>query len=78
MWVAEDQAGLQPGPGPLGQRLRGPPQQPPDPVERVVFVAAPVQGVLLDAASDVIDGGQAEAGHVEGVQHPHRARQLGA
>ena len=35
-------------------------QQPPDPVERVVFMAAPAQGVLLDAASDFI-GGQAEA-----------------
>jgi putative transposase len=37
-----------------------------------------VQGLLLDAAADLVDGGQAELGDMEGVRHPHRARQLGA
>jgi hypothetical protein len=40
---------------------------------RVVAVAAAVQGLLLDAAADLINSGEAEAGDVEGVQHPDRA-----
>ena len=72
--VTKDQPGLQPGPGRPGQGLRGSAQQPADPVERVVAVAAAVQRLLLDPAADLIDGGQAEAGHVEGVQYPHRGR----
>jgi hypothetical protein len=52
--VAEDQAGLQPGPGPFGERLRRSVQQPTDPVERIVFVAAAVQRLLLHAAADLI------------------------
>jgi hypothetical protein len=42
-------------------------QQPADAVERVVAASA-VPGVLaLDAAADIVDGGEAEAHHVEGI-----------
>jgi hypothetical protein len=59
----------------VGQRLRGLAQQPPDPLERIVLVAALVQGLLLHTAADLVDSGQAEAGDVEGVEHSHRAGQ---
>lgn len=53
-------------------------QQPADSVERVVTAAA-VPGLLaLDAASHVVDGGEAQAHDVEAVQHPHRATEHGA
>jgi hypothetical protein len=52
-------------------------QHPADAVERVAR-AAPVAGLLaLDAAADVIDGGEAEAYLVERVEHPQRVRQAG-
>lgn len=35
-------------------------QQPADPVERVVFVAVVAQGLLLDAAADLVDPSRAE------------------
>ena len=76
--VAEYEPSLQPGPGSFGQGLRCSAQQPPDPVERVVTVPTAVQGVLLDAAANLIERGQGEAGDMEGVQHPHRAGQLSA
>jgi hypothetical protein len=38
-----------------------------------------VPGVLaLDPAADLIDRGEPEAHHVEGIQHPHGVRQGGA
>jgi hypothetical protein len=49
-------------------------QQPADAVERVVAAAA-VPGVLaLDAAADIVDGGEAEAHHVESIQYSHGVR----
>jgi hypothetical protein len=50
-------------------------EQAPDLVQRVVFVAAPTEGVLLDAAADLVDDLGAEPHHVEGVQDRHRLRQ---
>jgi hypothetical protein len=35
-------------------------------------VAAPTQGVLLDAAADLIDDQGAEPHHMEGIQHRDR------
>ena len=34
--------------------------------------------LLLDAAAHLVDRGEPEPGDVEGVQHPHRVRQMGA
>ena len=74
--VAGDQPGLQPGPGPGGEPVAAAAQHPADAVERVAGAAA-VPGLgLLDAAADVIDGGQGEAHDVERVEHPHRVGQL--
>ena len=52
-------------------------QQPADAVKRVARAAAVAGLLALDAAADVIDGGEAEADHVERVEHPHRVRQAG-
>ena len=52
------------------------PEQSADLVERVVFVAAVAEGVLLDAAADLVDDLGAEPDHVEGVQHRDRVGQL--
>ena len=51
-------------------------EQPADLVERVVLVAAPAQGVLLDAAADLVDDLGAEPHHVEGVEDGDRVGQL--
>jgi ATPase subunit of ABC transporter with duplicated ATPase domains len=47
-------------------------------VLRVVATAAVPGQFLLDAAADLVDRGDPEAGDMKGVQHPHRARQPGA
>ena len=52
--VALGEAGLKPGPGPVGAAA----QQPPGAVERILLVVATVQGVVLDAATDVVEGAQ--------------------
>jgi hypothetical protein len=36
------------------------------------------EGLLLPAASDVVDGGLTKADDVEGIQHPDRVGQAGA
>jgi len=51
--VALGEAGLKPGPGPVGAAA-----QQPGAVERILLVAATVQGVVLDAATDVVEGAQ--------------------
>ena len=50
-------------------------EQPADLVERVVFVAAAAEGVLLDAAADLVDDLGAEPDHVEGVEDGDRVGQ---
>ena len=49
-------------------------QQPADAVERVVAAAAVPEVFALDAAADIVDGGEAEAHHVEGIQYSHGVR----
>ena len=50
-------------------------EQPADLVERVVLVTASAQGVLLDAAADLVDDLGAEPHHVEGVKDCDRVGQ---
>ena len=50
-------------------------EQAADLVERVVFVAAAAEGVLLDAAADLVDDLGAQADDVEGVEHGDRVGQ---
>ena len=47
-------------------------EQPADLVQRVVFVAAAAQGVLLDPTADLVDDLGAEPDHVEGVEDRDR------
>jgi hypothetical protein len=56
--------------------LRAGAQDVADPVERVVAVTAVAQGVLLDAAADLVDDVGAELDHMEGVQHRGRVLKL--
>ena len=51
-------------------------EQAADPVERVVLVAAVAEGVLLDAAPDLVDHLGSQPDHMEGIQHRDRVRQL--
>ena len=51
-------------------------QQAADLVERVVLVTAVPEGVLLDAAADLVDDLGAEPDHVEGVQDRDRVGQF--
>jgi hypothetical protein len=44
-------------------------------LERVVFVPASAQSVLLDAAADFVDDLGAEPDHVKGVKHGDRVGQ---
>jgi hypothetical protein len=44
------------------------PQQPADPIQRVVAMAAVAEGVLLDPAADLVEGLGAQADDVEGVE----------
>jgi hypothetical protein len=74
--VAGDQPGLQPGVGDDRQSVAAATKQPADAVERIFGAAAVAQGVVLHAAADVIDTGQAQAHDVERVEHPHRVGQL--
>ena len=74
--VAGDQARVQFRDLLVGQVLAAAAQQTPDLVERVVLVTAPAQGVLLDAAADLVDDLGAELDDVEGVQHRDGVGQL--
>ena len=60
----------------LGEVLDAVAEQAADLVERVVLVAAVTEGVLLDAAADLVDDLGAEPDHVEGVEHGDRVGQL--
>ena len=57
-------------------RCSRPAEQAADLVQRVVLVATPVQGVLLDAAADLVDDLGAELDDVERVEHGDRVGQL--
>ncbi len=63
----------------VGQVLAAAAQQAADLVQRVVLVAAPAQGVLLDAAADLVDDLGAEPDDMERVEHRDRVvtRDLG-
>jgi len=52
----------------VGEVLSSGTQVVPDPVQRVVLTAAVTEGVLLDAAADLVDGLSAKLDDVEGVQ----------
>ena len=60
----------------FGQVLHTVAEQATDLVERIVLVASVAEGVLLDAAADLVDhlGGQPD--HMEGIQHRDRVGQL--
>ncbi|MBO0879701.1 MAG: hypothetical protein J2P17_04890 [Mycobacterium sp.] len=51
-------------------------EQPADAVERAVFVPAPVQGLLLHPAADLVDDLGAEPDDVERVEHGDRVWEL--
>jgi hypothetical protein len=74
--VAVGQAGVQLSQLPVGEVLAAAAEQTADLVQRVVFVAAPAEGVLLDSAADLIHHLGAEADDVEGVQNGDRVREL--
>ena len=73
--VAGVQAGQQPRPGMLAQVLGTAAKDAADGVERVVSPSSVSGGFLLDAAPDIIDGGEPEPDNVEGIQHPDRVGQ---
>ena len=53
-------------------------QQPADAVQRVAGAAAVAGLLVLDTTADRVDGGEAESGDVEGIQHAHRVAEHGA
>ena len=59
----------------FGEVLHAVAEQPADLVERVVLVAAVAEGVLLDAAADLVDDLGAEPHDVERVEHRDRVGQ---
>jgi hypothetical protein len=67
-WVAGVEAAADLGPLALGEVFHAVAEQPADLVERVVLVAAAAQGVLLDAAPDLVDDLGAKPHDMEGVQ----------
>jgi hypothetical protein len=70
--------GQQPSPRSVGVVIVAAAQQPADAVERITGTAAVPALLALDAAADLVDGGEAEPHHVEGVQHPYCVGQRGA
>jgi len=73
-------AGLKPGEHPcqgsIGVVFDAAAQQPPDPIQRVVTIAAVAQRLLLHPAADLVEGVQAEPHHMERVEHGDRVGQL--
>ncbi len=59
---------IEPGGLFIGEVLGADLQGPADAVERVALAAAVAEGVLLDAAADLIDHGRAELHDVERIQ----------
>ena len=76
MGVAAFQAVGQSGPLPLGQVPGGAVQDVADPVEGVAGVSAVPQGVLLDAAADLVHRLGGELDDVERIEHWDRLGQL--
>ena len=74
--VAAFQAVGQSGPLPLGQVPGGAVQDVADPVEGVAGVSAVPQGVLLDAAADLVHRLGGELDDVERIEHWDRLGQL--
>jgi hypothetical protein len=75
--VASDQAGVESGTGLGGQPVAAPTQHAADAIERVAGAAAVAGGVLLNPAANLIQAGQAELDHMEGIKYPRRVGQLG-
>jgi len=75
--VPDDEGVLQGDPLPVGQGGEPAAQQPPGPIQRIVTMPPPPEGLLLDAAADVVDRGVAEADDVEGVKDPNGVRKAG-
>jgi hypothetical protein len=69
--IAGSQPSEQSCPGARGVVVGGAAQQSADAVERVAGAAAVAGLLLLDAAADLIDGGEPEPHDVESVEHPH-------
>jgi hypothetical protein len=74
-WVAGVEAAADLGLLPFGEVFDAVAEQAADLVQRVVFVAAAAEGVLLHPASHLIDYLGAEPDHVEGIEHRDRVRQ---
>jgi hypothetical protein len=65
--VTERAVAIESGMLPVGEVLLAGEQGAPDPIQRVVFVAASFQGVLLDAAADLVEGVAGQLHDMEGV-----------
>jgi hypothetical protein len=76
LWVAGVQAGGDFGPLLIGEVFGAAVEQPAVLVERVVFVPAAMEGVLLDRAAALVGDLRAEPDHVKGVQDGDRVGQL--
>jgi hypothetical protein len=76
--VTEVEPAQQPGPGQVGVMVVAAAQHSSDAVERVAGAAAVPEGLLLDAAADLVDGVEAELDDVESVEDAGRSGQVGA
>ena len=65
--VTGGQAGLEAGPGVVAQAFVAPQQQAADAVERIPLAAPMAALVLLDPATDIVDGHVGQADGVEGI-----------
>jgi hypothetical protein len=59
----------------LGEVFHTVAEEPADLIQRVVFVAAAAQAVLLHPTPDLIDHLSPEPHHMEGIEHRHRVRE---
>ena len=67
--LALRERGIEPGLLPVGESFLPGAEDVADPVERITSASAVPEGVLLDAAADLIDRGGAELDDVERVEH---------
>jgi hypothetical protein len=76
VWVADEQSGPQPIPGPFAEPIGAPTPDAADAVERVATMTTAPTGVLLHAATHLIKRGQPKLGDMERARHANRLRQL--
>ncbi len=69
VFLALGERGIEPGLLPVGESFLPGAEDVADPVERITSASAVPEGVLLDAAADLIDRGGAELDDVERVEH---------